>query len=117
MIGPEKLKIDQSRPVPLACSCRIMVRIAFVGRAIRRRATGKMIQRLGPGRDRPSAAAQNLARRCAAGAMFLILIGRKGSPEFPRDRAIFAVDFDDELVGPLKARECGGIPVKLLRYK
>jgi hypothetical protein len=56
----------------------------------------------------------NLAVRGIVGPMFLALIDRKGLPKFARDSAIFAVDFDNEFFGTLKARERSGISVELL---
>jgi hypothetical protein len=46
--------------------------------------------------------------------MFLVLIDREGSPEFASNGPIFAVDLDDERIGPVEAREGYGISIKLL---
>jgi hypothetical protein len=74
-----------------------------------------MIERPGWRWDRSYKFHPDLTRRSTVGPRFLALIDRKGLPRFARDRVIFAVDFDHELVGTIKARERCGISIKLLR--
>jgi hypothetical protein len=59
--------------------------------------------------------ARDLIGRAALGPIFLALVDRQGSPEFARDGAIFAVDFDHEFFGTIKAGKRSGVSVKLPR--
>jgi hypothetical protein len=46
--------------------------------------------------------------------MFLALIDRERLPKFARDRAILAIDLDNEFARTIKPRERSGVSVKLL---